>query len=792
MNRYSPFILPVTIESRRIVFLDLDVHPQLSATNANPGEDVFIIDMPSMNTHTLFSINKGKFIQSLLNDQDDLAIKNLHCHAQYNSTERILEFILSPAAPANPSAAIELTTGVSLSIQSNTEQFLVELALKPGHATLTWDHLFVSFILELDQAGPKYNAVTKFYLAEKTDIKFAGLDFGSEASQMYYGEHTYNNKMNKQPINLFSAIKDYLDVNENVEDWNYMQYEEGGNFFKSMFFANKTLRPVNNVFLGDDIYSLVDSINIITKKANMDASFLNDKVQVPNLKLIHGNQDYFNRINFKLAFRGNTTDQSIYSIKDSIYASLLQNMIGAFLKNKINREIYLRFCVLVPNIYDIHEITHIKQIIRRIITELDKSKHIKAVEITNLSESDASFLGCASNQELNAGKYYIIIDCGKGTTDFSVMQSEQENKIVFKPIYRNGIAGAGNLISFAIFQSIVHHITTMVDEGLKKNVNTYFKKMLSSGTLNANIYQLYGLIETWKKKYNSDKTKAEIEKIWREAKTGDRTLPELFVSDPLNVEVLDLLNTITHVYDWNDFVSTALTDLVNSVHKNLDPIIKYLKQKSNSECAGILLTGRAFHFSPLKNLMLDRLRTIDGMKNAVLLNEKDFLDKGENFLKEVCMQGIFEKRIRTYSDVASTPIELKIGTMDIMLRKSLKKNDLISKIFSFIKKQAGADEVEQYDQESNNLKVINLDLPNMQFLASGKIMHPEETENTKIKEAYLIQGRSGIHLRIKNEDNKMKVIHIKEADQTITGFQIINIKKSLFPGLLDSDLLYKK
>lgn len=787
----SHFILPVTVESRRIVFLDLDVHPPVTAANANPGEDVFIIDMPSRNTYTLFSINKGKFVQSLLNDQDDLAIKDLHCQAKYNSTERILDFILSPAAPANPPAAIELTTGVSLIIQNNNDQLQVELALKPGYAKLGWDSLLVSFILTPDQTGPTYSAVTKFYLAEKTDIKFAGLDFGSEASQMYYGEHMPNEKINKQPISMFSAIKEYKGVNENLEDINYVQYEEGGSFFKSIFFANKTLKPDKRITFGNNIYSLVDSLDIITKNTNIEPTFLNDKIQVPNLKLIHGSQQFFNNVNFKLTLNGSTTDQPIYSVKDSIYASLLHSMIGAFMQNKINREIYLRFCVLVPNIYDIHEITQIKKIIRRIISELDTAKYIKAVEITNLSESDASFLGSVSGKELKAGNYYIIIDCGKGTTDFSIIQSEQENKVVVKPIYRNGFAGAGNLISFAIFQSIVHHITTIVDNPSKINVADFFKKVLSSKSINSFIYQLYELIETWKKKYTSGKSKNEIERIWLDAKTGDRNLVGLFETTPLNREVLDLLITITDVYDWNDYISTTITDLVNAVCKNLSPIIKYLNQESKSKCAGILLTGRAFHFLPLKNLMLDQLRNIDGMNDTKLLNQDDFLTKKENFLKEVCMQGIFEKRIRTYSDIAATPIEVKIGSMDIMLRKALRKNDLISKIFAFIKTQAGVDEVEQYDQESNHLKVINLDLPNMQFLASGKIMEPEQTDGFSFKEAYLIQGRSGLHLRIKNGDNKMKVIRLKEVDQNISGSQIVNIKKSLFPGLLDSTLLDK-
>ena len=147
-------------------------------------------------------------------------------------------------------------------------------------------------------------------------------------------------------------------------------------------------------------------------------------------------------------------NESLTIVHKEVYTELLDEMLTSFLTNQITEAIYVRFTVLVPNIYTIEEINNTKSSIRRIFNQFNiNSSYILGLEITSISESDAAFLGC--NGYLNSVKgnaFYLCIDCGKGTTDFSIISSY--NSLEFVPIYRNGFAGAGNLISYAIFESI--------------------------------------------------------------------------------------------------------------------------------------------------------------------------------------------------------------------------------------------------------------------------------------------------------------------------------------------------
>jgi hypothetical protein len=82
---------------------------------------------------------------------------------------------------------------------------------------------------------------------------------------------------------------------------------------------------------------------------------------------------------------------------------------------------------LVPNIYTNEDVLESKKIIDEIFEDynLQRKNFILGYEIDCLSESDASFLGCQNEITINGSDYFVVIDCGKGTTDFSVLELEQ-------------------------------------------------------------------------------------------------------------------------------------------------------------------------------------------------------------------------------------------------------------------------------------------------------------------------------------------------------------------------------
>ena len=66
------FNLPITIESRKIIYLDLQ-------ENSNFNEDdIFIVSAPeNSQKRTIIAISKEKLLQSILEDEDDISLSDI-------------------------------------------------------------------------------------------------------------------------------------------------------------------------------------------------------------------------------------------------------------------------------------------------------------------------------------------------------------------------------------------------------------------------------------------------------------------------------------------------------------------------------------------------------------------------------------------------------------------------------------------------------------------------------------------------------------------------------------------
>lgn len=70
------FILPVIIDNRKSVLLDLNLVLENSTDKDDFGEDIYILEIP-LHENTILSISKHKSIQSLITNQLDLPLKDL-------------------------------------------------------------------------------------------------------------------------------------------------------------------------------------------------------------------------------------------------------------------------------------------------------------------------------------------------------------------------------------------------------------------------------------------------------------------------------------------------------------------------------------------------------------------------------------------------------------------------------------------------------------------------------------------------------------------------------------------
>ena len=764
------FNLPITIESRKIIYLDLQ-------ENSNFNEDdIFIVSAPeNSQKRTIIAISKEKLLQSILEDEDDISLSDIKYKVTITSKNSIS--IVLNYDESTQINYINQYNDLNLESIETNEDFRINVL---GSQKLESEP--ISFIFKfLSKNDKTYSREIKIHVIQKNHLYFAGLDFGSEASQIIEGKYRHNN-IEYNFVDLFSNIKKNAEASlrkKNDTEFEQFENEAGHKLFKSLFYTKKSIS------VAEENRPFKNSLKILTTRETEDhAKFNNEFQQIPNLKLIH-NSVFAESIKFNISYPEQTKIQSISlkSIHEDIYTELLDEMLTAFLKNQIIEPSFVRFTVLVPNIYTIDEIKNTKKIIRRVFNQYNSvSKNILGLEITSISESDAAFLGCNGYLKQESREaFYLCIDCGKGTTDFSIISSK--DSLEFIPIYRNGFAGAGNLISYAIFESIKSFFYNELDlsTDAKKNLEIFLDKNLRMGE--NFIKKLYGKIEEFKKNYDNQLSYDEINIHWRDAKSVNLTFEKLFSDIPQETGgFFAVLEEVKYINDWGDFIEAAYIDIANEVEKN---IVKVLDNLSNNNSklniSGVLMTGRGFLFKPLSNFLTKKLSSNKYFKNTLYINNTN----NNIDLKEICLQGIFTPNIKIHNDLVNTPIEINSNDFEQIQKR---RNTFISNFLSIIKTKFNWDLFfgsEYYNLESNSLNVIENEITKIRFLIGGKIFVPDLSfllsPLTKYDTSKVICSRHGFYFICDNGGKKI-ILPLIQSLNSVNPPEIQNrVQKSLFP-----------
>src|SRR5258705_7083833 len=117
--------------------------------------------------------------------------------------------------------------------------------------------------------------------------------------------------------------------------------------------------------------------------------------------------------------------------------------------------------LLVPNIYTQHDVFELLNELRQqtgnLLSSLGIADDVLCIEYETISESDAAFMGYqqthADEVNLSNGQIALVIDCGKGTTDISmVLADDNEN---YSSFFRTGFAGAGNVLLYGFTEDFL-------------------------------------------------------------------------------------------------------------------------------------------------------------------------------------------------------------------------------------------------------------------------------------------------------------------------------------------------
>lgn len=369
-------------------------------------------------------------------------------------------------------------------------------SLKNGATAVSYEVTFKLTTVDKTAITSEESCSCLIVLSPASMIFNATLDFGSEASQILEFRQNAPNIGPDNRKRLFREMaalfkhQDDIDLNNHLSDKNrsYIQFDIDDQLFRSHFFVSKKVKgsdsfdsckPSDNVhikmFINDDeVDNDTFKMNHITLPNVKIASLMPKKPEIM-IEECENEQK-------KVSFAAVTDFQEHFFYRSAINAFVYQIIDDIYhVTKKENRYAFICLTVLMPNVYNQTQLgdrmRDLHKDIRTIISDEPFKGVIGGVEVNSISESDASILGCMSVFPTDAVMLdkgnILIMDAGKGTLDISVLQYDPDprGKQPYTSLYRSGIVGSGNAISYALFLDLMSMM-------LKELSNTYTNQAL--------------------------------------------------------------------------------------------------------------------------------------------------------------------------------------------------------------------------------------------------------------------------------------------------------------------------
>ena len=509
------------------------------------------------------------------------------------------------------------------------------------------------------------------YIAPQKYISDVILDFGSEASQM-----TVFNRDSDIDItgfaDLFTKVRSEF-TEQGVEDKldDYYQYDASSpKLFRSQFFIKKDVQNDDVDQAKQHLFKVYKDqeknlIKVLTTKQEVQ-SIRSSYFVAPNIKL-----SSFGGIELPKVLLSNgenvTTDKVggkdvYFYYRASISLFIIQALKEVLSQGQAMN--FISFHFLMPNVYEQQEIVKIlhllQQDIKQIIGEQEFS-YVKGFEVTAVSESDASVMGVCELKNskdipLDEGNY-LLLDAGKGTLDFSLIKygfDEHINQYTYKNLWRSGIIGAGNSLTYAYFIALVHQYLDIRYEK-KGDVDDHdIKQFICTNILGQGdnvvegagdsslLLNMMRAVDKYKK--YALRNNLVVEDDGASSNNLNKLQLGAFVDwlETCVDETKQVVVALTHP----DYVDKMINSLVNETVN----IIYQMQAGRGEECSidKVIFSGRAFNLQAFKNKMWNALR-----QKYESISEVSFLgDHTAISMKDICLvcvnpiiQGHYNRKI---------------------------------------------------------------------------------------------------------------------------------------------------
>lgn len=638
---------------------------------------------------------------------------------------------------------------------------------KNGKTSISYKAKDSSVVSTLDfelRFKEEYVTTITFHCVPLDDLYNVVLDFGSEASQMLICKNNPDSAVVPEKV-FANTLLHFYDVQKVKGKRVFDQQDDDDKLFRSIFYLKKNAE-MSSSFEYDRPSKNDPFFSFLSKRTESHEG------RIPNIKIAYLTGAVVNEVSdMHILHRGIVSrflHEAIYRISE--------------ISNNKSNKVGINFTVLLPNVMPQNAVSSFLYNMRRIANSRDflnangSNLQIECIAVNSYSESDASYLEClhqaalpgsSNKMKIMPGKRYLVIDIGKGTTDFSLVRLSSATSAISE--YRAGFVGAGNAVSYAIFADYMEAIAG-------NKAHALIDKMLKAEP--AVLFELENKIE-------------DIKKNWIQGKDATNFEPISSVDNITTEAILDKIDELGVINDLNDNVEKMLKQISERITDQV-PLdgVDY-----------VVLSGRSFKFTKLKEQLENYLCKKTRKNIEVYFNPET--------AKNGCLYGPLRKIgmslesqmvgfpfVVDMTKIKQTEIEGNDTTISIINAKTLKLKKInsvvhiLGRCVKILEELFGDD---NYTRSADSLKSAstNFDLEvkaymtegkrisnmdgNSRIIISGNVYTPEDGYQVKNTEAPYSLYFDGDNFYLKHEKGCHKLVM-----QVNCGSQEL-LEESLFP-----------
>jgi hypothetical protein len=460
------------------------------------------------------------------------------------------------------------------------------------------------------------------------------LDFGSEASQMSISERGADIG-NDAICNIFSAVKNRY--GKSAEDnAAYVQYGGKTKLYRSVYYIKKKVSDSTppdpwQVDTNDDTL-----MSFLSRRSDLDR-FKDEYISLPNAKIASFGGVAIPQIEV------DGTPEAIKDFGDDYFYrhaldSFIYEAFSIIKSKKGAKRKAANICILMPNVYPLpiinKKLSDLAEDIQAMLT-LPEFQSIIGYELSYASESDASMLGLFAANTLQAftatAGNYLIMDAGKGTLDFSILEYNPRQQKRYKNRSRSGIVGAGNAITYAIMLAIVYEfIRRNCEDYNEKTIDEDVKRVVYEKIYKADLaeqFDFFNAVEKYKVKYN--------ENTFGENKAPDDDVPSTTISEIKISGITSSINGLDYkIPDPHKYIEKEILGIALDVYHKLYQITNRVsnKEEDHIQIDKVIFTGRGFLMKELQDSIIKILKAMQPNHLIELAGIKE-----EGHEKDICL-----------------------------------------------------------------------------------------------------------------------------------------------------------